>query len=98
MIMSNRELPSISHGSEAGDNEGGFHSGANWFYWIAGLSLVNTILLYTGSEWVFVVGLGVTQLIDGIAIEIARAFSVASSFYHEAAKFNGRSIRLKQAG
>jgi hypothetical protein len=41
-------------------------SGASWFYWIAGLSVVNSILAATGSNWGFLAGLGVTQLIDGV--------------------------------
>jgi hypothetical protein len=41
-------------------------SGASWFYWIAGLSVVNSIIAFSGSGGGgFVVGLGVTQLIDG---------------------------------
>src|SRR5438270_4545311 len=42
-------------------------SGANWFYWIAGLSLLNTIIFMAGSDWHFVAGLGITQLIDAFA-------------------------------
>src|ERR1044072_7027870 len=40
-------------------------SGANWFYWVAALSLVNSVIILTGGKWNFIVGLGVTQLIDG---------------------------------
>ncbi len=40
-------------------------SGANWFYWIAGLSVVNTIIYISGSDWSFLAGLGLTQLADG---------------------------------
>ncbi len=40
-------------------------SGANWFYWVAALSLVNSIIILTGGTWNFIVGLGVTQFIDG---------------------------------
>lgn len=47
--------------------ERGMHSGANWFYWIAGLSIVNSVLHYLGNDRTFVVGLGITQMIDGIA-------------------------------
>lgn len=39
-------------------------SGVSWFYWIAGLSLVNTIIFILGSDTSFVVGLGITQIID----------------------------------
>lgn len=41
-------------------------SGARWFYWIAALSLVNTVVSAFGGEWGFVVGLGITQFIDGV--------------------------------
>lgn len=39
-------------------------SGGSWFYWIAGLSLINTIAAVTGSGWGFIVGLGITRLLD----------------------------------
>jgi hypothetical protein len=41
-------------------------SGAGWFYWIAGLSLVNSIAAVSGTDWRFILGLGVTQVIDVI--------------------------------
>jgi len=40
--------------------------GTSWFFWIAGLSVLNSIIFFTGGSIVFVVGLGTTQLIDGI--------------------------------
>ncbi|MCK4829211.1 hypothetical protein KA005_76515, partial [bacterium] len=50
-------------------------SGANWFFWIAGLSLVNTIVfLFDGSIY-FVVGLGITQIVDGIFYILGTEFS-----------------------
>ena len=39
-------------------------SAAQWFWWIAGLSLVNVVLYQTGSKTSFVMGLGVTALSD----------------------------------
>ena len=42
-----------------------FRVGVNWFFWIAGLSLVNTVIYLFGSTLTFVVGLGATQIIDG---------------------------------
>ncbi len=42
-------------------------SGANNFFWIAGLSLVNTIIYTMGGSVTFVMGLGITQVIDGFA-------------------------------
>jgi hypothetical protein len=38
---------------------------ASWFYWIAALSLVNSIVTLTGSNFRFLFGLGITQIIDG---------------------------------
>ena len=42
-------------------------SGANWFYWIAGLSLVNSVISLFEGNWNFAVGLGITQIFDAIA-------------------------------
>lgn len=42
----------------------GVASAARWFWWIAGLSLVNTVLLHNGSQTQFVVGLGATMIAD----------------------------------
>lgn len=42
-------------------------AGANWFFWIAGLSLVNTGLTFSGSDRTFVLGLAVTQVADAFA-------------------------------
>ena len=47
--------------------EGAIGSGANWFYWIAGLSVVNSVMHLFGSDRSFIVGLGITQVIDAIA-------------------------------
>ena len=41
--------------------------GANWFFWVAGLSIVNSIVAHTGGDRYFVVGLGVTLVVDGLA-------------------------------
>ena len=42
-------------------------SGANWFYWIAALSLVTSVISLAGGSWGFFVSLGVTQFIDALA-------------------------------
>jgi hypothetical protein len=46
-------------------------SGARWFYWIAGLSLINSIAAVSGSDWNFLAGLGITQLISGFALGLS---------------------------
>jgi hypothetical protein len=43
-----------------------FKSGANWFYWIAGLSVVNSVIAVTGGNWYFIIGLGLNHLVNGI--------------------------------
>ncbi len=42
-------------------------SGALWFYWVAALSLVNSVVALTGQPWRFIIGLGITQLADALA-------------------------------
>ncbi|HLP01033.1 MAG TPA: hypothetical protein VK163_03330 [Opitutaceae bacterium] len=42
----------------------GIASAARWFWWIAGLSLVNTVLVHGGSNTSFMIGLGVTLVAD----------------------------------
>ncbi len=41
-------------------------SGARWFWWIAGLSAVNSVVALGGGNFNFVVGLGMTQFADGL--------------------------------
>lgn len=41
-------------------------SGASWFFWIAGLSLVNSVLALTGASMRFIFGLGITQVADAL--------------------------------
>ena len=41
-------------------------SGANWFYWIAGLSLVNSAIYAFGGDISFILGLAATQMAEGI--------------------------------
>lgn len=42
--------------------------GANWFFWIAALSLVNTAILLSGGDRNFVIGLGIASLIAAFAV------------------------------
>jgi hypothetical protein len=39
-------------------------SGASWFYWIAALSLINSISAFAGANFAFIFGLGITQILD----------------------------------
>ena len=42
-------------------------SGANWFYWIAGLSIVNSAISFFNGQVSFPAGLGINQVIDAFA-------------------------------
>ena len=44
-----------------------FKSGANWFYWIAGLTMITSLIAFFGGGIRFLISLGSTQIIDGIA-------------------------------
>jgi hypothetical protein len=46
--------------------------GANWFYWVAGLSLLNSLLIHFGANIYFVVGMGVSLVADGVADALAK--------------------------
>jgi hypothetical protein len=46
-------------------------SGAHWFYWIAGLSAVNALSSAMGSQWGFVVSLGVSEVLSAAARSLA---------------------------
>lgn len=45
--------------------------GAQWFYWIAALSLLTSLLSLAGSKWGFATGLGVTRFVDIWANSVA---------------------------
>ncbi len=47
-------------------------TGANWFYWIAALSLVNTAMAHGGADRQFIIGLSVTAIVDAIAQAIGK--------------------------
>ena len=40
--------------------------GARWFWWIAGLSVVNTVMIHSGGDINFVIGLGFTMMADAV--------------------------------
>jgi len=69
---------------------------ARWFWWIAGLSLVNIVMFQSGSQTSFVMGLGITTISDvvfagnrlvGFAIDaIALGFFVWAGFQAQRAR------------
>src|SRR5574340_77246 len=55
-------------------------NGANWFYWIAGLSVVNSVIVLFGGAWYFLVGLGATQFVDGFMMGMIEVSGPESEF------------------
>ena len=55
---------------------------ANWFYWKAALTVINSIIMLTGSLWAFFLGLGITQLFHGIAIGITDEIGESGRMFH----------------
>jgi hypothetical protein len=53
-------------------------SGASWFYWIAALSLVNSIVAFTGSDWRFIINWAL-QIFDAIGHEISSGGKLSHS-------------------
>ena len=49
-------------------------SGARWFFWIAGLTVVTSVLALTGAGYAFFLSLGATQFIDGVAKGLSSEF------------------------
>jgi hypothetical protein len=47
-------------------------NGANNFYWIAALSVINSIIALFGGQVTFVIGLGLTQVVDGLIFFLAQ--------------------------
>lgn len=54
-------------------------NGAGTFYWIAGLSVINSLVSVFGGGMVFVIGLGATMFIDAIALLLAKDVGGSSS-------------------
>jgi hypothetical protein len=52
--------------------------GALWFYWVAGLSLVNSLAALGGQHWRFILGLGVTQFADALAARSGHGLAIVA--------------------
>ena len=64
-----------------------FEGGAKWFYGIAVLSLVNTVLCFSKSNVRFPVGLGITQVIDVIFMAASEEATMISQIFKIIAVF-----------
>jgi hypothetical protein len=64
-VVAQENLPEGKEGKDPNnDNALIIENAAGWFYWIAGLSVVNTVLMLFGSDVGFLCGLGITQVVD----------------------------------
>jgi hypothetical protein len=68
--------------------------GANNFYWIAGLSVVNSFLIEFGANSYFVVGLAASLFVDSVFVEIAKQMQDGAIFV----KLIGIAISVVIAG
>jgi hypothetical protein len=73
--------------SDHDELEARLKSGASWFYWIAGLSAINSLIYISGSEWSFLAGLGLTQLADAF-VDVALENGAPSALKAVAIIFN----------
>ncbi|MEZ5429025.1 MAG: hypothetical protein R2747_22455 [Pyrinomonadaceae bacterium] len=60
------------------DRAAEMRNGGSWFYWIAGLSIVNSLIVTFGGNWGFFLGLGITQLIDSLFAGVAQGTGVGA--------------------
>jgi hypothetical protein len=51
--------------------------GARWFYWVAAVSLINTLVALSGQHWRFIIGLGTTQVANALALRTGRGWAPA---------------------
>lgn len=53
-------------------------SGALWFFWVAALTVVNSVAALAGQPWRFIVGLGITQVADALAARTGHGVAVVA--------------------
>jgi hypothetical protein len=56
------------------------HRGANWLFLVAGLSVINVVSMISGSNWVFLGGLGVTQFAAVLALKFGSGVQFVAVF------------------
>jgi len=53
----------------------------SWFYWIAGLSALNSVIVLAGSDRHFLVGLGITEILDVVGRRLGGAGSAVAMVF-----------------
>jgi hypothetical protein len=59
----------FEHQKDLIDLNKNLQSSGRWFYWVAGLSIINTLIMYFGGGVSFIAGLGISQFTDGVVYE-----------------------------
>ena len=69
-------------------------SAANWFFWIAALSLLNTMMVLAKSGTVMALGLGTTLVLDAIGGPIPLALSLTCIGFSALLGWQARQFKL----
>ena len=56
--------------ADVADPRNSIRRGGNWFYWVAGLSVVNSIIALSGGHVTFLAGLALSQIADAYAAHL----------------------------
>ncbi len=59
--------PQAAYRAQVAVAQAGIKRGASWFDWIAALSIVNSLIVLFNGNWHFVLGLGITEVVDYLA-------------------------------
>lgn len=60
--------PQAAYQMQVAVAKAGIKRGASWFDWIAALSVINSVISLANGNWHFVLGLGITEVIDYLAL------------------------------
>ncbi len=60
--------------------------GGDWFFWIAGFSVINSVLAFANASIHFVIGLGTTKIVDSGTLGVPKSAQIgldilAAAFY-----------------
>lgn len=56
----------------------GARSDGHWFYWIAALSAINSLAALSGTNWRFLISLGITQVVDAVGKDLSGVGKIAA--------------------
>jgi hypothetical protein len=56
-----------------------YKAGANWFYWLAGLSIITSLIAFFNGGIGFIFSLGITRIIDALAAGVSEGLGGSSA-------------------